>query len=60
MRSTAAPGGGQGKVWVNTSSKVYHCPGDQWYGKTEKGSYMAESAAKAQGDRPAYNKTCGS
>jgi len=59
-RATTAPGGGQGKVWVNTSSKVYHCPGDQWYGKTEKGSYMTESAAKAQGDQPAYNKTCGS
>jgi uncharacterized protein DUF3761 len=58
LRTTAAPGGGAGKVWVNSASKVYHCPGDKWYGKTEKGSYMTEAAAKAQGDQPANNKTC--
>ena len=58
LRATTAPGGGAGKVWVNSASKVYHCPGDKWYGKTEKGSYMTEAAAKAQGDQPANNKTC--
>lgn len=58
LRPTAAPGGGAGKVWVNSASKVYHCQGDKWYGKTEKGSYMTEAAAKAQGDLPANNKTC--
>jgi Protein of unknown function (DUF3761) len=58
MRTTPAPGGGKGQVWVNTASKVYHCPGDQWYGKTEKGAYKTEAAAKAEGDRPARNKTC--
>jgi hypothetical protein len=57
-RSEAAPGGGPGKVWVNTDSKVYHCPGDQWYGKTTKGEYMTESAAKAQGFRADHNKPC--
>jgi hypothetical protein len=53
-----ASGGGAGQVWVNTKSKVYHCQGDRYYGKTKAGSYMTESAAKAAGDRPDHGRAC--
>ena len=48
------------RVWVNTKSGVYHCPGSRWYGKTKHGKYMGECEAIKDGNRPAYGNRCGS
>src|SRR5438034_8092564 len=48
------------KVWVNTSSGVYHCPGTRWYGNTKRGAYMTQKEAQEKGFRPAYNRVCAS
>jgi hypothetical protein len=46
------------KVWVNTSSGVYHCPGTRWYGNTKQGEFMTQRKAQDAGNRPAYGKVC--
>ena len=46
------------RVWVNTDSHVYHCPGTRWYGNTKKGEYMSQKEAQDKGNRPAYGKYC--
>jgi hypothetical protein len=55
---TAAPGGGPGMVWLNTDSKVYHCYGTEYYGKTKQGKYVSEQDAKQMGGRPDHGKAC--
>jgi len=48
------------KVWVNTNSGIYHCPGSRWYGTTKQGKYMGECEALKAGYRAAYYRPCGS
>ena len=53
-----APGGGAGKVWVNSKSKTYHCQGTAYYGKTKVGAYKTEAEAKAAGNHADHGKAC--
>jgi hypothetical protein len=46
------------KVWVNTLSGVYHCPGTKYYGSTKEGAYMTQKEAQDKGNRPAYGHVC--
>lgn len=46
------------KVWVNTASNVYHCPGARSYGNTKHGEYMTQAEALRKANRPAYGKVC--
>ncbi|MEQ1486845.1 MAG: hypothetical protein ABL913_14970, partial [Methyloglobulus sp.] len=55
----AAPvAGGSGKVWVNTRSKIYHCEGSKFYGKTKVGEYMSQVDAQAKGFVANRKKLC--
>jgi hypothetical protein len=47
-----------GRVWVNTNSGVYHCPGTRYYGNTRRGEFLEESVATSQGYRPAHGAPC--
>ena len=56
--ASASAGGGNGQVWVNSASKVYHCEGTKYYGKTKAGAYMTEPAAIAAGNHADHGKAC--
>jgi hypothetical protein len=51
--AVATAGGGNGLVWVNTQTHVYHKQGSRYYGKTKQGKYLSEQDAMSECDRPA-------
>lgn len=55
-QATPAPGGGNGLVWVNTETHVYHKEGSRFYGTTKKGKYVSEADAVKEGDKPGKEK----
>ncbi|HMD84293.1 MAG TPA: serine/threonine-protein kinase [Terriglobia bacterium] len=46
------------KVWVNTETGTYHCPGTRWYGKTQEGEYLTQKEAQDKGYHPAASRAC--
>lgn len=56
--STAQSAAADVKVWLNSNSGVYHCPGGQYYGNTKNGKYLSEREAVSQGYRAAYGQSC--
>jgi len=59
LNATQSAGNPTVKVWVNTNSGVYHCPGTRWYGTTKQGEFMSQQQAQRKGYRPAYGAACG-
>ena len=55
-QAVQAAGGGNGQVWVNTETHVFHKEGTKWYGKTKQGKYMSEAEAVKEGDKAAKNE----
>ena len=53
-----APGAAPNKVWLNPSTKVYHCPNDRYYGRTKDGKYLTEPEARAAGAHGPRGATC--
>ena len=46
------------KVWVDTHTALYYCPGDELYGKSPDGHYTTQRAAQADQFEPAQRSVC--
>jgi endonuclease YncB( thermonuclease family) len=48
------------RVWVNTGSGVYHCPGTPAFSNTKRGEYLSEDEARRRGFRANEGRLCSS
>ena len=46
------------RVWVDTSSALYYCPGAEPYGKTPKGKFLTQREAQEEQFQPARGQPC--
>jgi micrococcal nuclease len=46
------------RVWVNTKSRVYHCPGSRYYGATKSSVLITQEQAIQAGNRAANGRRC--
>ena len=46
------------QVWVDLQTALYYCPGADLYGKTPKGRFSSQRAARLDQFEPAYRKAC--
>jgi hypothetical protein len=51
-------GNGSVRVWANTRSGFYYCPGTKFYGKLTPGKFMIEGEAVQSGYQPSLGETC--
>jgi hypothetical protein len=57
-KSIEQPKALQTRVWVNKSTRVYHCPASIYYGKTGNGEFMEEAQARGYGNRAVRAQGC--
>jgi ribosomal protein L40E len=52
------PGSPNIKVWVDTHTALYYCPGDELYGKSQDGHYSTQHEAQLDRFEPAERVAC--
>ncbi len=58
MPSEVYKGGPEVRVWVDTKTGLYYCPGSPEYGRTARGKYVRQRSAQLDEFEPANRKGC--